>query len=170
MSSRPFYDARLAGVKCIGQTNPDTGEFESVVPTQAMVDQEESENNDLGAAKDRQREIISQSYASAECESLDININGTNYTYPGGYAAAQIRDDALSLLIRTKARGWQPAEATVTFYDINDKPIYLTEDEADQVVLRTALKFEADYTKNKTCQKAITDAATVEEVRVVTWP
>ena len=139
--------------------------------TQADIDRREAQQpTEEEQARTIQRAIIKQAYCDAECENLEINVTGTNYTYPGGYAFAQIRDDAFCLLIRTKARGWQPAEATVTFYDINDAPIYLTEDEADQVVLRTALKFESDHTKEKLCQKAITDAETVEEVRAIVWP
>lgn len=139
-------------------------------PTATEIADELASESDVGLAKARQLTIIEQSYIAAECESLDINVNGTNYTYPGGYAAAQIRDDALSLLIRTKTRGWQPTEANTIFYDVNDDPIFLTEDEADQVVLRTALKFEADHTKRKTCDKAIADAVTIEEVQAVVWP
>lgn len=155
---------------CVSDNDPATGKYIKRKPTPQEIANELADENNLEIVKDKHREIIQQAYCDAECENLDINLTGENVTYPGGYALAQIRDDALSLLIRTKARGWQPAEAKVTFYDVDGKPIYLTEDEADQVVLRTALKFESDHTKNELCKAAITDAVTVEQARAVVWP
>lgn len=119
----------------------------------------------LSIAKQNRCTIIGQALISAGSDPI-VHATGT---YPGGYEAADMRNNGRELVLRCMTKGWMPPDSSVEFYDVNGVGINLTMDESDEVVLLTALKFQSDINICQAKKVQINNAEIIQEVENISW-